>query len=247
MNPELDLLSILAANLGDWERLRIAVENRIRSLKQRLDNPLALQYHPAYEELVEELASIKDNENEATKVLEKAVRDTIYGPWIKETHGLGYKSMARLLGEIGDPGWNAYEDRPRRGPAELWAYMGMHVEDGEAPRRQRGVRSNWSHWGRVRLWVVSKSAVDSGGSVEGPDGKYHDIGYRKVYSDTRLKYENAVHTQSCVRCGPAGHPAPAGSPLNDGHKYGRALRAVGKAILVDMYRIANDQDPKYSY
>lgn len=61
---------------------------------------------------------------------------------------------------------------------------------------------------------------------------------RAVYDDTRAKYADAVHAVPCVRCGPAGQPAPTDSPLSAGHQHARALRAIAKTILRDLWREA---------
>lgn len=60
--------------------------------------------------------------------------------------------------------------------------------------------------------------------------------YRAVYEQARLKYADVVHGAPCVRCGPAGKPAPAGSPLSLGHQHARGLRIVAKAILKDLWK-----------
>lgn len=65
-------------------------------------------------------------------------------------------------------------------------------------------------------------------------------GVRPLGDGARLKYQNAVHEASCVRCGPAGHPAFPGSDLSDGHKHARALRALGKAFLLTLWLAARD-------
>lgn len=38
--------------------------------------------------------------------------------------------------------------------------------------------------------------------------------------------------------GPAGKPAPTGSPLSTGHQHARALRLVAKTVLRDLWREA---------
>lgn len=62
--------------------------------------------------------------------------------------------------------------------------------------------------------------------------------YRDVYDQARAHYADALHKEPCVRCGPSGKPALAGSPLSDKHKLARALRKVGKEILKDLWRAA---------
>jgi hypothetical protein len=95
---------------------------------------------------------------------------------------------------------------------------------GVAPRRVRGQQSNWSETARKRAWLVAVSCMKSTGP------------YRAVYDATRARYAEAVHDAPCIRCGPAGKPAPEGSALSDGHKHARALRAVAKEVLRDLWR-----------
>jgi hypothetical protein len=60
--------------------------------------------------------------------------------------------------------------------------------------------------------------------------------YREVYDATRVKYADAVHTTPCARCGPKNKPAPVGTPLTAGHQHARAIRAMSKEILRDLWR-----------
>lgn len=101
------------------------------------------------------------------------------------------------------------------------------VDVGVAAKRARGQRANWSATAKMRAFLIAESCV-----------KQRSSPYRKVYDDARDKYADAVHAVPCVRCGPAGKPAPEGSPLSDGHKHARALRAVAKAVLKDLWREA---------
>lgn len=94
-----------------------------------------------------------------------------------------------------------------------------------APKRTRGQKSNWSEEARKRAWLIATSCVKSAKGTR----------YRDVYDMTRAKYAEAVHSMPCVRCGPAGKPALVGSPLSDGHKHARALRAISKEVLRDLW------------
>lgn len=151
--------------------------------------------------------------------------------------------------------------RPRL-VSELWAYCGFHVIEtpaghgtndahpgsasgfnvhpggqhthdthvliaaGVAPKRQRGQKANWSETARKRAWLIANSVVKAGGP------------YREVYDKTKAKYEGALHAAACVRCGPSGKPAQPGSPLSPGHIHARALRAISKEVLKDLWREA---------
>jgi len=98
---------------------------------------------------------------------------------------------------------------------------------GMAPRRARGAKANWSGTAKMRAFLVAESCI-----------KQLDGHYRAVYDATREKYAGAVHAIECVRCGPKGKPAQPGSPLSAGHQHARALRAVAKEILRDLWREA---------
>ena len=82
---------------------------------------------------------------------------------------------------------------------------------------------NWSEDARKRAWLIATSCIKTKGH------------YRDIYDATRAKYAEAVHNADCVRCGPAGKPALAGSPLSLGHQHARGLRAIAKELLRDLW------------
>jgi hypothetical protein len=115
---------------------------------------------------------------------------------------------------------------------------------GVAPKRQRGQPVNWSTTAKTRVCLIAESAMKQLAKpcVVDPEAKaaLHVDGcrcspFRVVYDDGRRKYASSVHKIPCPRCGPAGSPAPVGSPLSDGHKHSRALRLVAKAVLKEMW------------
>lgn len=124
-----DAIVLLNADtLDDLEKTRIATENRLRSLTADEDwgkrvNP-DLPEVQALNVVLDQIAAV---EHTAELNLKRAVRAHPLAPWIKRTVGVGEKQGARLLAALGDPTWNFAEDRLRRGPAELWAYAGLHV------------------------------------------------------------------------------------------------------------------------
>ncbi|MCU4183994.1 hypothetical protein K6U06_06455 [Acidiferrimicrobium sp. IK] len=62
--------------------------------------------------------------------------------------------------------------------------------------------------------------------------------YRQVYEQRRTATVDRAHQAPCVRCGPSGHPAAAGTPWSAGHQHADALRIVGKEILRDIWKAA---------
>lgn len=110
------------------------------------------------------------------------------------------------------------------GGGDTHSDSGRLTGPGVAPARARGQRANWNGDARKRCWLVAQSCIKA---VDSP--------YREVYDEGRAKYADAVHQVECRRCGPAGKPAAAGSPLSDGHKHARAIRLQMKAILKDLW------------
>lgn len=231
------VLGILADVLDDLEKVRIANENRVRQLTRTeedsdgeergfgltLDNPMV-------KKLVTSVESLAQAEKDATANLQKAMKAHPLGPWVKSQAGVGEKQAARLLATIGDPFWNDLHDRPRT-VSELWAFCGYAVHDGHAQARRRGERSNWSADAKMRTYLIAVSCVKQ--SAEKSK-------YRRVYDEGRAKYADAVHPHDCKRCGPAGKPALAGSPLSAGHQHNRAIRLISKELLKDLWIASRD-------
>ncbi len=243
------LLALAADVLDDLEKVRVANENRLRQLTRSVadsdgqERGFGLdESHPDVARLAALVDMLAAAEHQAELNLARLLRAHPLGPWVAAQKGIGAKQGARLLAAIGDPYWNDLHGRPRT-VSELWAFCGYHVirtpasgqmphgtgdtqstSAGVAPRRQRGQQSNWSETARKRAWLVAVSCM----KATGP--------YRAVYDATRARYAEAIHAGPCIRCGPAGKPAPAGSALSDGHKHARALRAVAKEVLRDLWR-----------
>ena len=231
------VLGLLADVLDDLEKVRIANENRVRQLTRSeedsdgeergfgltLDNPMVTKLATSVEALAQA-------EKDATANLQKAMKAHPLGPWVKSQAGVGEKQAARLLATIGDPFWNDLHDRPRT-VSELWAFCGYAVHDGHAQARRRGERSNWSADAKMRTYLISVSCVKQ--SAE-------KAKYRRVYDEGRAKYADAVHPHDCKRCGPAGKPALAGSPLSAGHQHNRAIRLISKELLKDLWIASRD-------
>lgn len=248
-----------AMRIANSNRVRILTTSDVDSdgIRRGLGLP---ENHRDVVRIAQTVDAIAAIEKQAISQLQSHMRRSAWGPWLKTAIGVGEKQLARLLGEIGDPYWNTLRQRPRT-VSELWAYCGYHTLPASqatavthtanaggtqppgdqirvgaqisgvagtlrtAPKRARGQKSNWSEEARKRAWLIATSCVKAR-----PDSRY-----RMVYDATRVKYADAIHNTPCVRCGPAGKPALAGSPLSDGHKHARALRAIAKEILRDLW------------
>lgn len=109
------LLLIYADALDDFERTRIATQNRVRALVD-----LGGDGTPEVARLQGLTDALFKLEHDIELQLGRAVRRHQLGPWIKSTVGVGERQGGRLLAAIGDPA-------SRRTVSQLWAYCGLHV------------------------------------------------------------------------------------------------------------------------
>jgi len=225
------ILGLLAESVDDLESTRIATENRLRSLAS-----YDLETTREAEELTLLCAQLLDAEKHAIKNLERRMKAHQLWPTFKDMQGIGRKQLARLLAAIGDPAWNTKENRPRTF-GELVAFCGLDPVNGQGRRKRRGERANWNGEARKRLWLIATSCVKEPGRTWPMDGEAA-WQMRRVYEQGRNKYAHAVHASECVRCGPAGEPAAAGTPLPAGHQNARAIRLVMREILAIAYNAA---------
>lgn len=224
VDPAGALLLILADALDDIERTRIANENRLRSLttvKGLADTDKAAVTLGGI------VSVLADVEKQSTKALERAMKAHPLGPWVQCTVGVGLKQGARLIAAIGDPIWNTAEDRPRRGPAELWCYCGY----APGQKRTKGVKSNWNADAKMRAFLCAEGALKSGvRRLDGcDDSDGYDLNHREAISPLGQVYLDA-------------RTSWAEKETSDGHKHNHALRLVAKAILKDLFLEAKELD-----
>jgi hypothetical protein len=167
-------LDLLHATLNHYSRLlldvqqqRVAQGNRVEAMRREgLDDAWIA---PALDAL-EHLAKLERSIN---AYLGKQAERHFMAAWVKAQRGIGLPGFARLIGITGSL------DRFAN-VAKLWAYLGMHTVDGKSPRRQKGVRANWSPAGRVLCRQIAESVVKMGKG--GP--------YRTAYDTKKAEYES---------------------------------------------------------
>lgn len=219
--------------------------------------------HPAVIQSQAIVDAIKKIEDQTVRELEKKLKKTPMGPWILSQKGLGAKTIARLLAATGDPYWNSLHDRPRT-VSELWSFCGYRP----GQKKAKGEQMNWSPEAKMRAHLLmdpikklirmpcyriytdkngaevqvfrSADAPAGGAYLRGVhiEGGCACSGYRVMYDLARDKYRDTLHPADCVRCGPAGKPALAGSVRSAKHQDAMAYRLVKKAILRDLWREA---------
>lgn len=254
-------LYLLAAQLDAIESLRIASANRHRMATRDVADSDGLmrglgltEDNPAVKRSAVMLDALEKTEHEVVLGLGRLMRAHPLGAWQKSVRGVGEKQLARLLACIGDPYWNTAKDEPRT-VSQLWAYCGLHVlpapgqagDDvhvrgagggdvlpaggdhghkrveahtsgaGIAARRAKGQRANWSTDAKTKAYLIAESCLKAGS-------------YRDIYDDHKARAAAAVHAADCAPC-----KAKAGTPLTFGHQHARAMRAMSKAILKDLW------------
>lgn len=249
------LLSIAADIVDDIEAAREGAASRRRSL---IETKNAGPKDPPVLILDSIMAGLADVEKEAVKALEDEMKRHPLGPWIRSTRGLGMKSSGRLLAAVGGDPYLRHDDVIRT-VGQLWSYCGFG--DAAAQRKRKGHRMTWSPTARSCAYVVADALMKQTCAACVAHGKARraqwradgnsnlppwapppedctcaeDCPYRHLYNQTRLHYEEAVHDNVCLGCGPKGEPATFGSPLDPAHKHARAIRRIAKQVLKDMW------------
>ncbi|BCT75619.1 hypothetical protein SCMU_14610 [Sinomonas cyclohexanicum] len=231
-------LQMNADSLDDIERTRIANENRLRTLTLPIeDHGAGLDpTDPDVARLQSIVDALKTIEHTAVLNLGRTMRNHPLGAWAKAQKGIGDKTMARLLASIGDPymrdiytedtdGNMTVTGTTPRTVSQLWAYCG---HGNAALKKRKGMTQAdalalGNPTAKKRLYLISEACLKA-------QGHYADVYYARKEAN-----QGRVHAEACVRCGPSGHPAPAGSPWKDSHRHADALRIVGKEILKDLW------------
>jgi len=232
----------LTDHLSHLEKTRIAINNRLMAIRAGGELPLP--------ELIDQQAFmdvVMAEEKRATKRLETAMQDHPYGPFVANVPGLGYKTIGRLVGIVGDPYWHPEHDRPRT-VSELWAYCGLNPTAPPAMRgmTQQDARARGNRQARAMLYVISSVVI-----------RYDNV-YREVYDKRRAHTIERIHVTNCRNtivprahapagsngCATTAHPewGATGSPWRKGHQHSDGLRVVAKTLLKDLWLYGRRQD-----
>ena len=213
--------------LWDIQKLRIQVGNRISAIERDaaahgLSAALWTQPHEAT------LKNLETQERSLNGQLERLVKQKHFmAAWIDACPGLGFAGFARIVGVTGD-------FRRFATVSKVWKYMGLHTEDGQAPRRQRGAKLGYAPQGRVVARQIAESIVKLG------RGRY-----RELYDRKRLEYvQRERHGESGCPFGQV-HKDRNGKLLacvkqaenkeTSAHVHSAAMRYAVKQLLKDLW------------
>jgi hypothetical protein len=216
------LLGHYARLLWDIQKLRIQVGNRIGAMER---DGLPIEATAPHQETQKTLEA---QERAIERQLVRLAKQHVMADWVEACPGLGYGGFARIVGVTG-----SFMLFPN--VAKVWAYMGMHVIDGHAPKRERGVKGNWSPQGRVVAHQIGDSIV-----------KLNRGRYRDLYDRKKAEYlvrprlgdsgcpMGQVHKDkgnkvlACVKVNGDGAETSA-------HLHNAAMRVAVKEMLKDMW------------
>lgn len=213
-------MRVYARQHADIQELRLATANRIRAMEA-----VGLG---GSDELDAQAVMFDSMEHALDLALGRLVKHHPLYPWVQQAKGISPRTFALLFGITDD----LYRFDT---VAKLWAYLGLHVVNGESPRRKKGQKSNWNTDGRTRAYLIAEAIVKVGGG-----GKY-----RAAYDRKKGKYltrerfgesgcpMGQVHRNKaggvlqCVKQGEAGETSA--------HLHAAAMRYAVKELLKDMW------------
>ena len=149
-----------------------------------------------------------------TRIKRHLVDMSIYTEYLKDIRGVGVASAGELITIIKDIERFATVSK-------LWAYFGLDVRNGKAPKRQKGKTANWSQRGRS---LVLNDIVSNGFKMGGAaTSTRSESEWRLVYEQHKvLELEkNEERTEE--------------EKLSNGHMDNRAMRRTGKEFLKRLY------------
>jgi len=202
----------------DIQSVRLSAQNRVRAATKYglSEDAERVLLDWLDERMVRQEAELK-------ALVQKEIRDEpLWTDWLKGVKGVGPCIAGGLMAWAGD--CSRFDT-----VSKLWAYSGLHVVDGEAPRRKAGQKANWNSTMRVLAWKAGKSFVMVG------------KGYRDLYDQEKVRLRR-IHPE------PEAFDPPKkkkdGTPLlkfSDGHIDAMARRKTVKVFFAHYWEMARTQ------
>lgn len=169
--------------------------------------------------------------------IEKRMADIVaqfpVADWWCEASGRNLLGLAQIIGETGDL-WN-YAN-----PGKLWARLGLGVDDGKAPKRQKGVDNGYVARRRSVSWRIADSLFK--GQSERVDKETGEVKraagpYRLLYDERKVR-EIEKATEEGLKVAPSAKipKAKASEYRSEGHIHKRSLRYMEKRLLKHLWQ-----------
>ena len=215
---ETSTVRILVETYYDVQSVRMQMQNRIRAAMQR--GELSEAGAKVLQDWLDEHAA--KQESSLKCMVQKQIKDEpLWTGWLEGVSGVGPCIGGGLMAWLGD--CSKFDT-----VSKAWAYSGMHVVDGQAPKRARGEKANWNPTMRTLCWKAGKSFVMVGN------------GYRAIYDAEKARLRGLYPE-------PVEHDPPRkkkdGTPLlkfSDGHVDAMARRKTVKVFLAHYWQRARE-------
>lgn len=148
----------------DVQAVRLGAQNRIRAAGR---NGLGEDAEQVLLDWLDERMERQESELKAM-VLKEIRGEPLWKDWLKGVKGIGPCIAGGMIAWLGD--CSRFDT-----VSKLWAYCGLHVVDGHAPKRAVGQKANWNATLRTLAWKAGKSFVMVG------------KGYRQVYDAEKAR------------------------------------------------------------
>jgi len=208
MKEELKTLNKLVDAVLEIEKLRVSSQVRGTHLRKKG------RRDPETEELHRRLKDLEDYiDGRIAQILES---HPAYH-WFSRVKGVGKENIAKIVALI--------DIEKARTISSLWKYAGYSVEDGRAPKRQKGEKLCYNSRLRTLCWRLGMSLLKAGVRQECP-------GCRAVFGEEKIRKSGG----RCPDCGAAGfRPVAvskyAGYYLDEKEKYQRRFLSQGYEIV----------------
>lgn len=210
----MDLMRKAVQSYYDAQKLRIQMSNRIDA--QARAGTMTREWEEQAEDTLKDMVKI---EKKLQKDVGTMLTHVDIYPWLTEVRGCGVLISGALVSGIQDPG--KFET-----VSKLWAYCGLHVVEGRAPRRRKGEKANWNGFLKAKLL-----------GVLGPQFlKHKNETYSKIYYDEKHRLDSLPCSLS-----PAEHRKGAKAEdllpngCTAGHMHNKAIRKMVKIFLADFW------------
>lgn len=156
----------LADSYMQVQRVRLAMENRLRAYAQGFDPGDVQVQHATTIAVIENL---EQAEKLLAKDMNKAVKDHPAWPWLGQVRGVSGILGCKLLGLL--------DVHKARHVSGFWKFCGLAVVNGERDRLVKGEKAPYSKRAKVVLYLIASSFLRSNSP------------FRRVYDDARVYYE----------------------------------------------------------
>ena len=194
---------------------REAVEAR-KKLKQRVS------LDPILRNILDD--DVKESKNYVsrleTKLKHRLKNFEVYNEWLADINGVGVASCAELIAIIKDI--KRFDT-----VSKLWAYFGLDVRNGKAPKRTKGQLANWSQRGRS---LILNDIVSNGFKMNGAERVDDNGEVTKDASLWRSRYDEYKQMELDKN-----EDREEDEKLSNGHMDKRAIRRTGKQFLKELW------------